>query len=82
VFDHVALATSPATLAGDSGGNVVLIASDTELDTEAIQAVIDRRGTGYDVLSTGQVEDFAGDAAILTDDFAPVDQLLTPYPTL
>ncbi|CAN5384651.1 hypothetical protein BH24ACT12_BH24ACT12_13950 [soil metagenome] len=82
VFDLVALATSPATLAGGSGGNVVLIASDTELDTEAIQAVIDRRGTGYDVLSTGQVEDFAGDAAILTDDFAPVDQLLTPYPTL
>ncbi|MDQ3628006.1 MAG: fused MFS/spermidine synthase [Actinomycetota bacterium] len=82
VFDHVVLATSPATLAGDSGGNVVLIASDAVLDSEGIQAAIDQRGTGYQVLATGEVEDFAGDAAILTDDFAPVDQLLTPYPTL
>lgn len=82
VFDHVLLASSPATLAGDGGGNLVLVASDSALSVDAIQTAIDDRGTDYDVLSPSQVAAFAGDAAVLTDDFAPVDQLLTPYPTL
>lgn len=81
VFDHVVLAAAPATLDGDGGGNLVLLASDAELDTDAIRAAIDQRGTGYDVTSGSAVDAFAGEAAILTDDFAPVDQLLTPYPT-
>ena len=61
VFAHVTVLAPEDTLAGESGGNVVLVASD------------DRPALGADG------DAFAGDAQVLTDDDAPVDQLLTPY---
>jgi len=81
VFDHVAVAAPPETLRGDSGGNLVVLASDRPLPVEALAERLEQRDTGY-VLASGpaEVASFTNGATVLTDDFAPVDQLLTPYP--
>ena len=79
VFGQVAVISSRATLAAQSGGNVVLVASAEPLDVAAVTARIETWG---DAGATGIIADpaavaaFIGDAQILTDDFAPVDQLL------
>ncbi len=80
VFDHVALAAAPATIRGDGGGNLVVVASPAPVDTAAWQAEIDARGLDWEVVDGAELDAWVGDAAVLTDDFAPVDQLLTPYP--
>jgi len=74
VFDHVAVYASPQLLAGDDGGNVVVVASDEPLPLAVLDAAAAARG---ERLADGA--EFAGDAQVLTDDDAPVDQLLTPY---
>lgn len=83
VFAHVAMIASPGALDGSTGGNYVLVASDSPLPMDGIAARVDERlegrgivlqtvsGPGLDALAEGGV--------LLTDDFAPVDQLLTPY---
>ena len=79
LFDHVAVIAPPATLAGRSGGNVVLVASAEPLDVAAVTARIGTWGRASDtgiLADPGEVEAFIGDAPILTDDYAPVDQLL------
>ena len=79
LFGHVAVISSRSTLAVESGGNVVLVASAEPLDVGAVTARIESWG---DAGATGILADpaavlaFIGDAQILTDDFAPVDQLL------
>ncbi len=78
-FGNVAVISSGSTLAGETGGNVVLVASAEPLDVAAVTAGIETWGEGD---STGiladpaDVAEFIGDAQVLTDDFAPVDQLL------
>ena len=76
-FDHVAVLASEAVLRGEEGGNVVLVASDRALPVEAIHRRTAMRSEAA-VGREGAVA-FAGDAQVLTDDDAPVDQLLTPY---
>ena len=82
VFDHVALAGEPLDVAADpepgDGGNLVVVASDRELDLAAIQAVMDERGTGWTLIDGAGLNAWVDDAVVLTDDFAPVDQLLEP----
>ena len=89
VFGHVAVFAPPERLAGESGGNFVVVASTEPLPTGSILDRNTRRGddegavdsdgfTSHDDLSW---EQFVGDAEVLTDDHAPVDQLLNPYPT-
>jgi spermidine synthase len=73
-FENVAVYATPQTLDGDDGGNLVLVASDGELPLEALRARAQDRA---EALAAGNA--FAGDAQVLTDDDAPVDQLLTPY---
>jgi spermidine synthase len=80
VFDHVALAAAPATVRGEGGGNLVVVASPVPIDTAAWQAAVDDRGLDWEVVDGPALDAWVGDAAVLTDDFAPVDQLLTPYP--
>ncbi len=76
-FPHVALIARPEAVAGDDGGNFVVIASDQPLPLDAIRTnLLDRGG---ELIASEDMAAFAGDARILTDDFAPVDQLLTPY---
>lgn len=80
VFDHVAVVAPPRRLLAAAGGNVILVASDAPIDREALQAVIDERDGDEDVATGKDYERYVGDAQVLVDDHAPVDQLLTPYP--
>ncbi|MDD9936423.1 MAG: fused MFS/spermidine synthase [Myxococcales bacterium] len=73
VFEHVAVVAPPALLAGQGGGNYVVVASDVPIDTAAIEA----RMTDGEVAVTGEaVRGFVGASPVLTDAYAPVDQLL------
>ena len=74
VFDTVALIGPPGLQEGTTGGNVILVASDAGLPVVQLSRRAASRG---DVVSDARA--FAGDAQVLTDDEAPVDQLLTPY---
>lgn len=78
-FGHVAVAAAPGVWTGDDGGNLVAAASDEPLDLAAWAARIDERGTGWRIATGAELDAWTGDARVLTDDFAPVDQLLTPY---
>jgi spermidine synthase len=78
VFEHVAVLALPERIAGHDGGNLVLVGSDAPLDVEGIRAAIAERGGEQIVAVDGTLATFVGAARVLTDDFAPVDQLLTP----
>jgi spermidine synthase len=81
VFDHVALATEADTLTGGekAGGNLVVIASNAPLDVASIATRISDRGADWHVITGAELAQWTGNASVLTDDYAPVDQLLTPY---
>lgn len=81
-FDHVALAADADTVGrtAAAGGNLVALASDRPLDTAAWQARLDERGTDWRVITGGDLRAWVDGAEVLTDELAPVDQLLTPYP--
>ncbi len=73
VFTHVAVISRPGAFErphAEVGGNHVVVASDAPFDLT----------TTYTVIDGADLDQFTGDAAVLTDDFAPVDQLLTPLP--
>jgi hypothetical protein len=79
VFSNVAIMARGSTIDGESGGNLVLVASDGPLDTAAVEASIATWNEGAStrlLTEPDEVETFIGDSPILTDDFAPVDQLL------
>ena len=77
-FDDVAILAAPAARDGREGGNLVLVASEEPLDVEALAARAAERGEPGSAAGRAAAEDFAGDAQVLTDDKAPVDQLLNP----
>jgi spermidine synthase len=79
VFPEVLLLARAPVLAGEDGGNVVAVASHRALPVDAIAAAMAGRGLAWQVAAGPELTAFTGDAAVLTDDFAPVDQLLTPY---
>ncbi|MCZ2816530.1 fused MFS/spermidine synthase [Modestobacter sp. VKM Ac-2984] len=79
VFDHVLLLARAPVLAGEAGGNVVAVASQRPLPATEIAAALEERGLAWQVAEGPELDRFIGDAGVLTDDFAPVDQLLTPY---
>jgi spermidine synthase len=79
VFEHVAVVAPPGRVAGREGGNFVLVASAAPLDLDAIAAR--NRSRGDDEVVVGDqagLDEFVRGADVLTDDHAPVDQLLTP----
>lgn len=81
-FPHTAVVARKEKLAREAGGNLVVLGSDQPIDAAAILAGIGERAPLYDVLTEpDELKAFIGDAPLLTDDFAPVDQLLTPYPS-
>jgi len=72
--------TQELTLITGAGGNIVVVASDAPLPLDGIRQQLTRLQSPYGILGTEQeVRQFIGDAPLLTDDYAPVDQLLTPY---
>jgi MFS family permease len=75
-FPHVALVARPEQLAPGGGGNAVVVASDRPIDTRALAARAAERGEPGSVLDDAAARRFAGDAPVLTDDWAPVDQLI------
>ncbi|MGD8486011.1 MAG: fused MFS/spermidine synthase [Chloroflexota bacterium] len=81
VFAHVGIYGPGSIVAGTRGGNVILLASDAPLPGEAIVQANRARGGG-DRLADGadEVAAFSGEAPVLRDDYAPVDQLLTRFP--
>jgi MFS family permease len=80
VFEHVAVLAEPARLQRAEGGNLVLAASDAPIDDAAVAAHIAARGGTEAVARGATLDTFVGEAGVLRDDYAPVDQLLTPRP--
>ncbi|MFL6127798.1 MAG: fused MFS/spermidine synthase [Mycobacteriales bacterium] len=80
VFEHVAMIASAQTQAGQAGGNHILVAGRQPLPAAGISAGLARRGRWLlaDEAATAR---FGGTARVLTDDRAPVDQLVTAYPS-
>ena len=88
VFDHVVLVRGPGIVTGRTGNSVV-VASQSPLDVEALEerlAADEEPGAGPADVDAGRAvgELLAGDelgeyldgATLLSDDFAPVDQLI------
>jgi spermidine synthase len=79
VFPHVALLARIPVLAGEDGGNVVVVASRSPIAAEELAERLTDRELVWQVAQGRDLDRFVGDAPVLTDDYAPVDQLLTPY---
>jgi len=77
VFDEVAVLAPAAYVSGERGGNFVLVGGNDGLDWNAVENRIAAREGNEIVLTGDAAAEFAGDAAILRDDFAPVDQLIS-----
>ncbi|WP_370325459.1 fused MFS/spermidine synthase [Euzebya sp.] len=79
VFAHVAVIAPPERISGQEGGNFVMVGSDAPIPAEDIRSRAVERGDD-DVVITApdEVAAFIDGAEVLTDDHAPVDQLLTP----
>jgi spermidine synthase len=79
VFPHVLLLARAPVLAGEDGGNLVAVASRSPLPVEGIAGALTDHDLAWHLAEGAELDAFIGDAAVLTDDYAPVDQLLTPY---
>jgi spermidine synthase len=79
VFPHVLLLARGPVLAGDEGGNLVAVASRQPLPGDRIADALRDQGLDWRLAEGSRLAEFVGDAEVLTDDHAPVDQLLTPY---
>jgi hypothetical protein len=79
VFPHVLLLARGPVLAGEDGGNLVAVAGRQPLPAEAIDEAMSGYDLVWQVAEGDELDRFVGDAGVLTDDHAPVDQLLTPY---
>jgi hypothetical protein len=78
VFGHVALIGAPVTVAGQGGGNHILVASRQPLPLAGIQRDLATRNAWL-VADEQATTRFAGAAEVLTDAHAPVDQLITQF---
>ena len=78
-FPHVALMARTDTLARTGGGNLVAVASPAPIDTARIASRLAGTDTGWGVITGAELDAWVDGAPVLTDDYAPVDQLLTPY---
>ncbi|MFI5806799.1 fused MFS/spermidine synthase [Streptomyces sp. NPDC051561] len=86
-FKQVSLLGRPADIGTGSsgtrvGGNFVVLASNSHrpVDLRATQEALDARHTGWRIATGAALTTWIADAQPLTDDFAPVDQLLQPSP--
>ena len=78
VFPYVILAAAPDTVAGTRGGNHVLVASESPLPVDAFAVRLAERAD-WVVADVAETTAYAEGARVLTDDFAPVDQLISHY---
>lgn len=82
-FEHVALLGKPGDIgldptASTMGGNLVVVAGGRPVDAPAIQEALDARDVGWKITTGDDLATWTGNARVLTDDHAPVDQLLQP----
>lgn len=77
VFADVVLVVD-AIQATRASGNHVLIASPATIDTDALRSRLEETSSNARVLQGPELDEFIGDAVLLRDDYAPVDQLITP----
>ncbi len=76
VFDNVAI-MAPLDDAGQLlGGNVVVLATDGSIDADAVVSNLQDRDSDSMVIMGAELAQLVGDAPTLTDDFAPVDQMI------
>jgi SAM-dependent methyltransferase len=80
-FESVAVMARPGAFDGidggpGGGGNVVIVASHEPIDTEALAAAAERSALRVRIVTGNELARFIGDAPFLSDDFAPVDQLI------
>lgn len=73
VFGHVAVWVPAGVAEGTARGNIILIGSPSPIDAAALRIAA---GAGNELLTGDAAAAFIGDAVPLTDDYAPVDQLL------
>ncbi|GAA0794929.1 fused MFS/spermidine synthase [Spirilliplanes yamanashiensis] len=77
VFPHVALIAPQDAIDGERGANFVIVASRQPLPREGLLAALNVQAVDPVAMLTGpELAAFVGGAKVLTDDFAPVDQLL------
>lgn len=79
VFSHLVLIVEHGTWGSPAGGNHVLLASDTPFDTDALAAALAGTPVPGSLVAPGHLARLSSRGPVLTDDYAPVDQLLTPY---
>ena len=59
------------------GGNVVILASHDPIDAEALAEQAQRSADRVRIIAGADaLDEFIGDAPLLSDDYAPVDQLI------
>lgn len=77
-FEHAAIFGPSSRVTGAGGGNVILLGSDAPIPVDALVAA-NRSRASADVVATDPevIAEWTAGAAVLRDDFAPVDQLLT-----
>lgn len=76
-FPHVTLMARPEQLAPGGGGNAVIVASDRPIDVVRLAELATARGEPDSVRGDAGTRAFIGDAPVLTDEWAPVDQLMS-----
>ncbi|MGE5829782.1 MAG: fused MFS/spermidine synthase [Micromonosporaceae bacterium] len=77
VFPYVALVAPPDGLAGHRGANFVLFASMAPLRLDDLAIRLSALAEPPGLVSGAELAAFAAGAGVLTDDYAPVDQMLT-----
>lgn len=81
VFPHVVLLADAADRGPDpDGGNLVALAGRRPIDPAALTAALAARDVDWAPLAGPALDAWLRDAEVLTDDRAPVDQLLQPAP--
>ncbi len=77
VFSHVLIIAPPEYLTLEAGGNFVLAAGDAPFDLDAIREHLAARGSDATAVSGQRAATFLAGARVLSDDYAPVDQLIS-----
>lgn len=77
VFAHVYMVAPPEYVFGSDGGNYVLLASDRALTAGSLEARIAARSGQEAIVGGDRLEAWVDGARVLTDDYAPVDQLIS-----
>lgn len=77
VFSSVVVIAPPDYFTGPRGGNYVVVATNGILNLADIEFAISARGNDSIIVLGADLDAWVRDAVVLTDDFAPVDQLIS-----